>query len=225
MVLHGSVLAFVQTHESPEVTMGAAQSQSISIHSIRKLTKPKPEKIQEAVAEKKPAQPKPKSKINQKKPVHKTKSVELSEAPTLEHVVTQELVPLELEPFEQLPLEQKQVNEKIVPSDPVSPLDSLPKEDGVPIVDKADFSQPPLPPIYPKMAIKRRQSGVVLVRVLLGPSGKIETSRVLKSSGFQLLDHAALESIKRWHFLPAKIGGAKIRSWVDVPVEFNLRRS
>lgn len=42
------------------------------------------------------------------------------------------------------------------------------------------------------------------------------------SSGHALLDRAALDTVRRWRFLPATRAGAPVDSWVDVPIRFRL---
>jgi protein TonB len=61
------------------------------------------------------------------------------------------------------------------------------------------------------------------VRILVSADG-VNTEVVLyKSSGFESLDEAALEAVKRWQIEPAVVSGRTVASWVEVPVRFSLR--
>lgn len=57
-------------------------------------------------------------------------------------------------------------------------------------------------PIYPRLAIKRELQGSVTVRVRVTPEGKPSNTEILKSSGYELLDRAALDAISKWKFHP-----------------------
>ena len=55
-------------------------------------------------------------------------------------------------------------------------------------------------PIYPRLAIKRELQGNVRIRVKVSIDGKPIKTDILKSSGHDLLDQAALESVSYWQF-------------------------
>jgi len=54
--------------------------------------------------------------------------------------------------------------------------------------------------VYPAAAQVRRQSGTVLIAFHTTPTGEITDPKIYESSGFPVLDHAALENLKhgRW---------------------------
>ena len=80
------------------------------------------------------------------------------------------------------------------------------------------------PPPYPAQALRMRQEGRVTLRVLVDEAGRPAEVAVESSSGFRLLDEAALKVVKkRWHFVPATRDGAPIQAWALVPVVFQLR--
>jgi TonB family protein len=86
----------------------------------------------------------------------------------------------------------------------------------------ADYAKNPAP-AYPAVARRHEQQGTVTVRVLVGADGSVERAEVAQSSGFDLLDDAALETVRaRWRFVPAREGGQAIESWVLVPIRFAL---
>jgi protein TonB len=45
-----------------------------------------------------------------------------------------------------------------------------------------------------------------------------------KSSGYGVLDQAALRAVKNWRFQPRTMGGVAMAGTVDVPVNFTLSR-
>jgi protein TonB len=77
-------------------------------------------------------------------------------------------------------------------------------------------------PGYPAAARARGQEGTVLVWVLVGEDGTPEQVQVKESSGWNLLDRAAVDAIKKWRFAPAQRGGKPVADWVLVPVRFRL---
>jgi len=101
---------------------------------------------------------------------------------------------------------------------------ALERDMGLPVITQAQFRSPPPAPRYPKLALKRRQSGEVLVRVMVAATGQIVTTKVVRSSGFKLLDQAALNSVSRWQFEPWRLDGIAQRSWIEVPVDFTIKR-
>ena len=76
---------------------------------------------------------------------------------------------------------------------------------------------------YPKRAELAGQEGKVYITVEIAPSGLIINARVSKSSGFQLLDEAALASViaaKRLPPLPRQLS-QKNRKF-RIPIEYRL---
>lgn len=90
---------------------------------------------------------------------------------------------------------------------------------------KPAFLQPPAPPRYPSQARRRNQQGVVLVEVRLDSRGEQRERKVVRSSGVESLDHAALDAVGRWRFLPETVAGQPVPSRVRIPVEFALTAS
>lgn len=78
-------------------------------------------------------------------------------------------------------------------------------------------------PVYPALARKRRQEGVVLLRVQLDAAGYVESAVIAQSSGFTLLDDAARAAVRNWEFEAARLNNRPVSSEVEVPVRFELR--
>ena len=86
---------------------------------------------------------------------------------------------------------------------------------------------PPTPiqqekPPYPPLARRKGYQGRLVLKLLVSKDGRVATVRVVKSSGYSILDRAALKTVKRWRFIPARLGSEPIPFWVEVPVVFRL---
>ncbi len=91
------------------------------------------------------------------------------------------------------------------------------------VTKEAKLSTQPIPPIYPEAARRKRQEGLVLVRAQVDAQGKTRAVIVAQSSGFTLLDQAALDAVMQWNFLPATQNDKTIMAWIEVPIDFKLR--
>jgi protein TonB len=79
-------------------------------------------------------------------------------------------------------------------------------------------------PRYPVRAFRDRAEGTVVVRVEVLASGESGQIVLQKSSGFDLLDQAAIDTIKKWRFKPAMADGQPVSQWVSVPITFRLTK-
>lgn len=79
-------------------------------------------------------------------------------------------------------------------------------------------------PQYPYVSRRKREQGIVKLHVFVNAAGRPEKVEIQRSSGFPLLDQAALDIVKnRWRFAPAKQGDKAVSAWVVVPLEFELK--
>lgn len=77
-------------------------------------------------------------------------------------------------------------------------------------------------PEYPERARREGREGTVLLRVLVDEEGGSRLLEVNRSSGFEPLDKAAVETVRRWRFHPARYGDKRVEAWVNVPIIFRL---
>jgi periplasmic protein TonB len=77
-------------------------------------------------------------------------------------------------------------------------------------------------PIYPQIAKRHGYEGLVVLNVFVLESGNVGKVEVRKSSGYDVLDHSALDAVKKWVFIPGKKNGRPMSSWVVVPIRFDL---
>jgi protein TonB len=61
-----------------------------------------------------------------------------------------------------------------------------------------------------------------MVRIVVLPSGAVGTADIVRSSGSSALDEAALATVRRWRFHPARQAGQAVRATLDVPITFRL---
>lgn len=78
-------------------------------------------------------------------------------------------------------------------------------------------------PAYPPAAIRRNETGTVMLSVLVLENGRIGEVRIEQSSGYKLLDEAAVKEARRWRLKPGTRDGAPVRMWKQIPIKFELR--
>ena len=77
-------------------------------------------------------------------------------------------------------------------------------------------------PEYPRASVRRGETGRVLVRVLISPSGSVQEASVRKSSGHSRLDEAAVKAAKTARFKPYIENGVARPALADIPFDFVL---
>jgi protein TonB len=87
---------------------------------------------------------------------------------------------------------------------------------------KPDYQQNPAPE-YPSRARRRGYEGTVTLKVLVDRNGGVAELEIYESSGYRMLDRAALRAVKTWRFIPGSKGNRTIDMWVMIPVRFELR--
>ena len=80
------------------------------------------------------------------------------------------------------------------------------------------------PPDYPRMAMRRGYEGRTRLNVQVLDTGRVGRIEIAASSGFDILDDAALKAVKHWRFVPGTVNGKRSTQWVIVPVRFDLQR-
>lgn len=79
-------------------------------------------------------------------------------------------------------------------------------------------------PEYPRRARSDGIQGLVLVRIIVGTDGEVETEHTRVIRSIPSLDAAAISAVNRWRFTPA-IGrlGRPVRVILELPVQFSLK--
>lgn len=110
------------------------------------------------------------------------------------------------------------------PQPPAPPAPAAPTEAAVvPARFDADYLKNPPPP-YPALAKRMGEEGTVRLRVRVSPDGLAESVEIKASSGSARLDQAALDTVRRWRFVPARQGSQAVAAWVVVPITFHLNQ-
>jgi periplasmic protein TonB len=76
-------------------------------------------------------------------------------------------------------------------------------------------------PTYPAIAQSARVQGIVIIEATIGPNGKVQDARVLRS--IPLLDQAALDAVRQWEFTPTLLNGVPVPVIMTVTVQFTLQ--
>ena len=87
----------------------------------------------------------------------------------------------------------------------------------------ADYLKNPHPK-YPKISLRRKEAGTVLLALTVTAEGRAKDVRVLKTSGYPRLDKAALDAVKDWRFIPDKRLGRPVDADYELPIHFKLRQ-
>lgn len=103
------------------------------------------------------------------------------------------------------------------PAPPAPPRIELPST-------SADYLQNPEPE-YPAISRRLGEEGQVMLRVLIGADGSAQQVELRRSSGYERLDRVALDTVRRWRFVPGKRNGVPEAMWFNVPINFVLERT
>lgn len=209
----------VKQPDSPAEPTASPQTENAN---APKKTRPQPEasrfkkrvKKSQPVADK-PVKHKPTPELQQPQPVAKKAVTE----PAVEQAAEQPVAAPEDKPV------AKNIETQSKPSSD-QPPQVAPAAAGVnskpELVSRPTFATRPSPLQYPSLAKRRGIEGLVKVEVWVDPNGKQVKHVLVESSGAQVLDQAALDTIKRWHFSSHIVNGQAIAHRVQIPVRFQL---
>ncbi len=133
--------------------------------------------------------------------------------PVLTKLPEPEVVPLPPEPVAAPPKPVPQKVERVVQPQPSTPA----------LVEARPTAHSNRPPAYPEMARRNGWQGLCMVRVAVDASGRAGAVSIARSSGYGILDQAALAAVRKWKFIPRMVRGLAAASTVEVPVNFSLR--
>jgi protein TonB len=85
----------------------------------------------------------------------------------------------------------------------------------------AEFLAGNAPPRYPLLARRKGWEGTVIIDIRISGDGRVHDAQVEKSSGYSILDHAALGAVRNWRIAPSdRVDVASFQ--FRVPVIFKL---
>ena len=99
---------------------------------------------------------------------------------------------------------------------PVAPLHTLPTV----LNTTGNSGERPEPP-YPKIALEQGEQGSVMLRMTVDDAGLVKTIEVARSSGFPVLDHGALEFVKRHWTVPPGTGSRIYEATITYKLQLN----
>jgi protein TonB len=77
-------------------------------------------------------------------------------------------------------------------------------------------------PVYPREAIRNEWTGKSTIAFLIAVDGSVKDSKIVKSSGHEILDEAAREALSLCQFKPATLDGKPKESWQPVQYVWTL---
>lgn len=78
-------------------------------------------------------------------------------------------------------------------------------------------------PRYPSLSRRRGEQGLVVLKVHVLPTGRVDDVRVLRDPGHRRLVDAAIKAVRSAKFTPAMRQGKPVASWLETPVRFVLQ--
>lgn len=204
LLLHlGAIAALMQADAAitePKIDMEPPKLQGVLIAPEPKIAPPPPK------AEPEPQKPQPKPKKPRLKP--QTKPTQKTPPPVAKAAAAAPV---------QAP--SKALSQKAASSSPAKtaePTTQLPSADAAGLNNKA--------PVYPMLSRKRKEQGTVWLLLLVSKEGMVTELKLKKTSGFDRLDQAALQAVKKWKFQPARKQGQAIEYWYELPLKFSLQQ-
>ena len=80
----------------------------------------------------------------------------------------------------------------------------------------------PHPP-YPLIARKKGWEGKLLLNVKINADGTVKDIKIEQSSGYKILDDISKKTLKKWSFIPARLGKKNTEDNLKIPVRFVLK--
>jgi TonB family protein len=80
-------------------------------------------------------------------------------------------------------------------------------------------------PVYPSLPLQAGIEGTTVVKMLVDVDGSVMEVRILKSSGNQMLDQAAVKAAGQSTFTPAKQRDKFVRVWVSRQIKFQIKNN
>lgn len=81
------------------------------------------------------------------------------------------------------------------------------------------------PPQYPSLAERNGWEGTVMLKVFVEREGRASQVLIDRSSGFKVLDKAALKTVQKWQFEPGRLSSAVVASWIKIPIRFRIEKN
>jgi len=77
-------------------------------------------------------------------------------------------------------------------------------------------------PTYPYQARRREITGRVVIKFLVDSQGNVTRASVIEASPKGVFEKNAISAVKKWRFKPGYYQGEAVKTWVKVPITFEL---
>jgi periplasmic protein TonB len=84
-------------------------------------------------------------------------------------------------------------------------------------------TQPNVDEYYPPTSMRLGEEGTTKVKVCVGVNGRVSTSELAETSGFERLDEAAIKVAKLYRFNPATENGKPVEECASMPIRFTIK--
>ncbi|MEO0263266.1 MAG: TonB family protein [candidate division WOR-3 bacterium] len=96
------------------------------------------------------------------------------------------------------------------------------------VYEQYEVEEPPVlikkvDPVYPEIARQLKIEGMVVVRMIVGPDGKVKHAEIIKSV-HEILNEPVLEAVRQWIFRPGKQMGQPVSVRIVQPYRFRLEK-
>ncbi len=222
VALHAAVIAWMVVSETPPLVLPTPEPMTVSLITLpaKKQETPAPEVV--PIIQKQPVKTVTKPKETPVKSIERPAPVvdriveTTSDQPRFEASTQPSAPPLEA-PVAAAPI-------KPVPAAAATPKPEPAEEKEEPPKFGVAYLNNPRPD-YPRLSQRAGEEGKVLMKVLVSAEGLPESVEVIKTSGFERLDKAAVTAVKQWRFEPARKGGKALSAYVNVPLSFSLTQN
>jgi periplasmic protein TonB len=75
--------------------------------------------------------------------------------------------------------------------------------------------------VYPSIARAAHVKGIVILEAVIDAHGNVTSVQVLRSN--PLLDQAAVDAVRQWRYMPARLNGQPIAVVVTVTINFSMQ--
>ncbi len=110
-------------------------------------------------------------------------------------------------------IKNKKTNAKIISKQPKQ------QKNIIPTIENNKLTGKKTPPSYPKRSLRLKQEGKVILKALINNEGYVIKIELSESSGYKLLDNAAINAVRRWKYDSKEL----TNYWVIIPIEFIIR--
>jgi protein TonB len=77
-------------------------------------------------------------------------------------------------------------------------------------------------PEYPTSSLRNGEEGTVVLALMVNASGKVDSAKVAKSSGYRSLDRAAQTALSLCKFQPAMDNGQPQAGWAQIAYNWKI---